>query len=66
MEYVFFWFLLCFLPSLVAVIRNHSNKMAIEATNLFLGWTVFGWIVSLIWSCTDNVKDKRSYDAARE
>jgi hypothetical protein len=28
------------------------NSVAILMLNLFLGWTVIGWIIALIWSCT--------------
>lgn len=43
---------LYFLPALVAVIRNHSNLMAIAILNLFLGWTLIGWVGALVWSAT--------------
>lgn len=47
-----------FLPSLVASRRKHSNLGAIQALNIFLGWTFIGWVIALIWSLTDNVKTK--------
>ena len=43
------WYLL---PTLVAVIRKHHNAMAIFLLNLFLGWSVIGWVVALVWSFT--------------
>jgi hypothetical protein len=39
-----------FLPALIAFLRNHKNKLAIFLLNLLLGWTVLGWVVSLVWS----------------
>lgn len=39
-----------FLPTLIAFLRNHKNKLAIFLLNLLLGWTVLGWVGSLIWS----------------
>ncbi len=39
-----------FLPSLVAFLRQHKNRLAIFLLNLLLGWTVLGWVVSLVWS----------------
>ena len=39
-----------FLPGLIASLRNHKNKLAIFLLNLLLGWTVLGWVVSLVWS----------------
>ena len=39
-----------FLPTLIAFLRQHKNKPAIFLLNLLLGWTVLGWVVSLVWS----------------
>jgi T4 superinfection immunity protein len=41
-----------FAPSIVAFVRSHHNKWAIFALNLLLGWTILGWIGSLVWSLT--------------
>jgi competence protein ComGC len=43
-------FALYFLSTLIAFSRQHKNKLAIFLLNLLLGWTVFGWVVSLVWS----------------
>lgn len=43
-------FTVYFLPSLIAFLRQHKNKLAIFLLNLLLGWTVLGWVVSLVWS----------------
>lgn len=45
-------FALYWLPSFVAVARHHHNGTAIIVTNFLLGWTVVGWIGTLIWACT--------------
>jgi Superinfection immunity protein len=42
--------LLYFLPSIIAH-RKHAF-MGVFLLNLFLGWTVIGWFVALIWACT--------------
>ena len=42
--------LIYFLPSLIALLRQHKNKLAIFLLNLFLGWTIIGWVSSLVWS----------------
>jgi Superinfection immunity protein len=39
-----------FLPTLIAFLRQRRNKLAIFLLNLFLGWTVLGWVVSLVCS----------------
>jgi len=41
-----------FLPTIIALSRNHHNACAICALNCFLGWTVIGWIAALVWSLT--------------
>jgi hypothetical protein len=41
-----------FLPTLMALIRNHHQKLGIFFLNLFLGWTLAGWIIPLVWSGT--------------
>ena len=45
-------FAVYFLPSLIAFAREHKNKLAIFLLNLLLGWTVLGWVSSLVWSVT--------------
>lgn len=50
---------LYFLPLIVAWLRGHHNKASIFLLNLFLGWTVIGWIVALIWSASA-IKQKSS------
>ena len=44
--------ILYFVPSMVACHRHHHNANAILLTNLFLGWTVLGWVVALVWAAT--------------
>ncbi|MFA5346403.1 MAG: superinfection immunity protein [Candidatus Omnitrophica bacterium CG08_land_8_20_14_0_20_41_16] len=43
-------FAIYFLPTLIAFLRQHKNSLAIFLLNLLLGWTVLGWVVSLVWS----------------
>lgn len=44
--------LLYFAPSLVAGVRKHHNTGAIVVLNFLLGWSVLGWVGSLVWACT--------------
>ena len=44
------------LPIAVAALRKHNALLSIIVTNLWLGWTVIGWIVALIWACDTNVE----------
>lgn len=41
---------LYFLPSIIAISRDHPNATGIFILNLFLGWTLLGWVGALIWS----------------
>jgi uncharacterized protein (DUF983 family) len=41
---------LYFLPTFVAWSHKHRNVQALATLNLFLGWTVIGWVVSLVWA----------------
>lgn len=52
MEVLILIAVLLFLPTVIALARGHHNGFAIFLTNLLLGWTVIGWIVAFIWSCT--------------
>ena len=42
--------LLYFTPTVVAQHRDHPQKRAIVAVNLFFGWTFAGWALALGWS----------------
>jgi Superinfection immunity protein len=48
-------FLMYFLPSITALARSKRDLLSIFLLNLFLGWTVIGWIVSLIWAAKHDV-----------
>ena len=39
-----------FVPTVVAFRRRHPQIMAIVVLNLFLGWTLLGWLGALIWA----------------
>ena len=53
-----FIFAIYLLPSYVGYARRHPNGHAIFALNLFLGWTLLGWVFSLVWSL-NNFKYKQ-------
>lgn len=38
------------LPGAIAIHRGHKDTVAINLWNFFTGWTVIGWIVTLVWS----------------
>lgn len=53
--FIFIFFIpLYFLPSIIA--RNGDSFIGVFLVNLFLGWTLLGWIASLIWAFTSTKK----------
>jgi len=47
------------LPTTIALIRRRDNTLAIFLVNLLLGWTVLGWLITLVWSFTLSEPDNR-------
>lgn len=45
-------FALYWLPTIHAASNKHHNITAIFLLNIFLGWTVIGWIAAMVWSAT--------------
>lgn len=48
-----------FIPTWNAYSRKHKNREAILTTNLFLGWSGLGWVIALIWSCTNTKEESK-------
>lgn len=44
------------LPTIVAHKRKHVDRLAITILNFFGGWLVIGWIIALVWACTNNIE----------
>jgi hypothetical protein len=49
MLHLAFLILLYFLPAIIG--RDKRDAAGIFLLNLFLGWTVIGWVIALIWAC---------------
>ncbi|TPN82471.1 superinfection immunity protein [Aquimarina algicola] len=52
-------FICYFIPSIIAIFRGKSNTIAIIALNFFLGWSLIGWVVSLVWSLSKDQPAQR-------
>ncbi len=50
MLHLLFLILLYFLPTIIASRRGLHERTAIALLNLFLGWTLIGWVIALIWA----------------
>jgi FtsH-binding integral membrane protein len=44
------------LPIGIAALRKHNAVLDITVANLWLGWTIIGWIFTLVWACDSNVE----------
>ena len=49
------WFVMYFLPSIIALVKNKRDRLAIFLLNFFLGWSVIGWIVALVWAAKNDI-----------
>jgi hypothetical protein len=50
-----FGFVAYFLPSIIALARSKRDIGAIILLNFFLGWTMIGWVVALVWAAKTDV-----------
>ncbi|MDE2812337.1 MAG: superinfection immunity protein [Gemmatimonadota bacterium] len=47
------------IPSIIAWERRDPKEDAICKPNLYWGWTVVGWLVSLAWACWPPSRKRR-------
>ena len=47
-----------FVPTIVAMARNCAKKVGIIVLNVFLGWTLIGWVLALVWAVSDSEEKK--------
>lgn len=48
---ILFWLVslaIYFVPSIIAFKKERENKVTILLINIFLGWSLIGWIVALV------------------
>lgn len=48
MHFLLFGIGFYFLPAIIAAARQTHNATAILLLNIFLGWTLIGWVVALV------------------
>lgn len=46
-----------FVPTFIAYNCERNQRLAIFLLNLFLGWTILGWVAALVWSVIKNEDD---------
>ncbi len=65
--FVVVYILLYFIPSMVAFTKSRQNFASIFALNLFLGWSVLGWVAALVWALkTKSSNRDRVFNASSE
>jgi hypothetical protein len=42
-----------FIPAIVAGVRHTQNFVWILLINIFLAWTLVGWVIALVWALRD-------------
>jgi hypothetical protein len=50
MSFILFLFVMYWLPTIIAVVRQTNAALGIAALNFLLGWTVIGWVLAFVWS----------------
>ena len=68
-SFFFFAPALYLLPTYEAWKRDHRNLTALGALNLFLGWTLVGWVGALVWALsrgTDRIQEQSSDSSSVE
>jgi hypothetical protein len=50
-----------FLPTMIARERDIPKGGWVFWTNLFLGWTIFGWAVCLLWAACAVTREQDAY-----
>lgn len=50
---------LYFLPTIVAFSRKVINRGSVAVINVFLGWTLVGWVVALAMACRTRTIPRR-------
>ena len=47
----------CYLtPAIIALLRGMRGAGSVALVNFFLGWTVIGWLLAFVWSCTGKTR----------
>jgi Ca2+/H+ antiporter len=46
------------LPTLIAYGREHPRRQELTVINIFLGWTLIGWLAVFLWAALARVEDQ--------
>jgi hypothetical protein len=54
-----------FMPTIIALLRDKRGAIGVALANLLFGWTVIGWFLAFIWSCTGKTRANDRLEAQR-
>jgi Na+/H+-dicarboxylate symporter len=54
MTFILTLFVMYWLPTIIAIVRHAPSALGVAALNFFLGWTVIGWLLALVWALAAN------------
>lgn len=52
---------LYFLPTIIGAARHKTNLVGIFLVNFFLGWSIIGWVIALVWAVSTERVDQMAY-----
>jgi Superinfection immunity protein/zinc-ribbon domain len=52
---------LYFLPTIIGASRHKTNLVGIFLVNFFLGWSIIGWVIALVWAISTERADQMAY-----
>lgn len=52
---------LYFLPTIIGAARHKTNLVGIFLVNFFLGWSIIGWVIALVWALSTERVDQAAY-----
>lgn len=58
-------FIAYWIPTVVAFVRGVPNKASVLVINLFLGWTIIGWVVALAMAVRSHQQYPQQYPDRR-
>lgn len=47
---IIFFIVIYFIPTFTAMSNHHRNTSGIFVLNIFLGWSLIGWVAALVWA----------------
>ncbi len=48
-----------FMPAIIALLRDKCGAGGVVLVNFFLGWTVIGWLLALVWASSGRTRSEK-------